>query len=64
MVENADIVANDYNISVSSYIEKPNNDEAVDIKALNAKIARIVAKQAELRTQIDAIVAELEGDEA
>jgi type I restriction enzyme M protein len=63
LVENADIVANDYNISVSSYIEQPNNDEAVDIKALNAKIARIVAKQAELRTQIDAIVAELEGED-
>jgi len=64
LVENGDIAANDYNISVSSYIEQPNNDEAVDIKVLNAKIASIVTRQAELRTQIDAIVAELEGDEA
>jgi type I restriction enzyme M protein len=64
LVENGDIVANDYNISVSSYIEQPNNDEVVDIKALNAQITRIVMRQAELRTQIDAIVAELEGDEA
>lgn len=64
LVENADIVANDYNVSVSSYVEQPNNDVTVDIKALNAKIAHIVTRQAELRTQIDAIVAELEGDEA
>jgi|GEM_PF-1783012 len=35
--------------------------EGVDIKALNAEIARIVVRQAELRTQIDAIVADLEG---
>jgi type I restriction enzyme M protein len=38
--------------------------EAVDITELNAEIARIVARQAELRTQIDAIVADLEGREA
>ncbi len=35
--------------------------EAVDITGLNAEIARIVARQAELRAQIDAIVADLEG---
>jgi type I restriction enzyme M protein len=34
--------------------------EAVDITALNAEIARIVARQSELRTAIDAIVADLE----
>jgi len=33
----------------------------VDIQELNAEIARIVARQAELRTSIDAIVADLEG---
>ena len=38
--------------------------EAVDITALNAEIARIVARQDELRAFIDAIVADLEGDEA
>ena len=47
---------------VSTCIEQPDNSEVVDIKALNAKIAGIVARQAELRQQIDAIVAELEGD--
>ena len=58
------VAANDYNLSVSSYVEARDDREAVDIKALNAKIANIVVRQVELRTQIDAIVAELEGDEA
>lgn len=58
------VADNGYNLSVSSYIEARDDREAVDIKALNAKIASIVVRQAELRTQIDAIVAELEGDEA
>lgn len=61
LVENADIAANGYNIAVSSYVEQADNSEAVDIRALNAKIADIVARQAELRAQIDAIVADLEG---
>lgn len=58
------VTANDYNLSVSSYVEACDAREAVDIKALNAKIANIVVRQAELRTQIDAIVADLEGEDA
>jgi len=61
LVENADIAENSYNISVSSYVEQADTRVATDIKALNLEIARIVARQAELRTQIDAIVADLEG---
>ena len=56
-----DVQANHYNLSVSSYVEKEDTREAVDITALNAEIARIVARQSELRSQIDAIVADLEG---
>lgn len=62
LIENATIAANGYNIAVSSYVEQQDTREAVDIKALNAEIARIVSRQAELRTQIDAIVADLEGN--
>jgi type I restriction enzyme M protein len=62
LVENADIAANGYNIAVSSYVEQADTREAVDIQALNAEIARIVTRQAELRTRIDAIVADLEGE--
>lgn len=60
LVASSEIVSNDYNIAVSSYIEKEDTSEEVDIAELNAEIARIVARQSELRTQIDAIVAELE----
>lgn len=62
LVTNEDLAANDYNLSVSSYVEKEDTREAVDIQALNAEIACIVARQAELRTEIDAIVADLEGE--
>jgi type I restriction enzyme M protein len=44
---------------VTSYVEAEDTREEVDIVALNAEIARIVARQAELRTKIDAIVADL-----
>jgi type I restriction enzyme M protein len=60
-VTNEAIAANDYNIAVSSYVVAEDTRVAVDITNLNAEIARIVERQAELRTSIDAIVADLEG---
>ena len=50
---------NDYNISVSSYVEQPDTREKVDIEALNRRIAEIVARQNVLRTAIDAIITSL-----
>lgn len=61
LVPNEDIAANDYNIAVSSYVEQEDTREVIDITELNAEIARIVARQQELRTSIDEIVADLEG---
>lgn len=61
LVANADIAANGYNIAVSSYVDAEDTRKLVDITALNAEIARIVARQSELRLSIDGIVAELEG---
>ncbi|WP_404473574.1 type I restriction-modification system subunit M [Microbacterium aerolatum] len=61
LVPNEDIATNGYNIAVSSYVEQEDTREAVDITALNAEIERIVARQAELRSSIDEIVADLEG---
>ena len=61
LVTNERIADNDYNIAVSSYVEQEDTREAVDITELNAEIARIVERQAELRASIDAIVADLEG---
>lgn len=59
LVENGKIAENDYNISVSSYVEQPDTREEVDIEALNLRIAEIVARQNVLRTAIDAIVTTL-----
>lgn len=61
LVTSAELAGNDYNLSVSSYVEQEDTAEVVDIEALNADIARIVARQQELRVAIDAIVADLEG---
>ncbi len=55
------IVENNYNIAVSSYVEKKEESEEIDIKALNEEIERIVERQAKLREAIDKIVKELEG---
>ena len=60
-VENEDVAKNDYDLSVSSYVEQKDTREKIDIKVLNEQIKQIVAKQNELRRQIDAIVADLEG---
>jgi type I restriction enzyme M protein len=64
LVDHSEIAENSYNIAVSSYVEQEDTRVAVDITALNAEIERIVARQSELRRQIDAIVADLEGDAA
>lgn len=61
VVPQADLAANDYQLSVTSYVEAEDTREVVDIVALNAEIEQIVARQAVLREQIDAIVADLEG---
>jgi type I restriction enzyme M protein len=60
LVPHKDIADNGYNLSVSSYVEQEDTREAVNIQKLNAEIARIVARQSALRTDIDAIVADLE----
>ena len=64
LVDSAEIAANGYNIAVSSYVQGEDTRVDTDIAALNAEIALIVARQQELREQIDAIVADLEGADA
>ncbi len=58
-----EISGNDYNLSVSSYVETKDNREIVDIGQLNAELKATVAKIDQLRAEIDAIVAEIEGEE-
>lgn len=54
------IVANDYNLSVSSYVEAKDTREKTDIIQLNADIKTTVEKINKLRADIDLIVAEIE----
>lgn len=61
LVPNSEIAKNDYNLAVSSYIDELDTTVATDITELNTRIADIVKKQSELRTQIDTIVADIEG---
>ena len=62
LVEYDTIAANDYNLSVSSYVEAKDTREVIDITQLNVELKTMVAKIDQLRTDIDAIVAEIEGD--
>ena len=59
-LEYAAIAANDYNLSVSSYVEAKDTREVVEIAKLNAELKITVAKIDQLRSEIDAIVAEIE----
>jgi type I restriction enzyme M protein len=61
LVDHEEIANSDYSLSVTSYVKAEDTREVVDIKALNAEIKEIVARQSVLREQIDSIVADLEG---
>lgn len=56
-----EIAQNDYNLSVSSYVEAKDTREVIDITKLNAEIKTTVEKIDSLRIEIDKIVAEIEG---
>lgn len=60
LVDNKTIAENEYNIAVSSYVVSEDTREVVNITELNAEIEKIVARQSELRTAIDVIVANIE----
>ena len=60
LIDNAAIAENDYNLSVSSYVEAEDTRPQTDIKELNERIRRIVAHENELRAEIDKIIADLE----
>ncbi len=63
LVQFEKIAANDYNLSVSSYVEARDNREVVDIVELNAKLKTTVSRIDQLRKEIDAVVAEIESEE-
>ncbi|MCI6247893.1 type I restriction-modification system subunit M [bacterium] len=55
-----EITANDYNLSVSTYVEAEDTREKTDIVKLNAEIEEIVAREQVLRDEIAKIIAEIE----
>jgi len=59
-IDNTKIAENDYNLSVSSYVVAKDNREIVDITKLNAEISKTVVRINALRTDIEAIVKEIE----
>lgn len=56
-----EIKDNDYNLSVSTYVEPEDTREVIDIAKLNAEIEQIVAREQVLRDEIAKIIAEIEG---
>ena len=61
-VANSDIAAQDYNLSVSTYVEQKDTREVIDIAILNADIEEIVTREQVLRDEIANIIAEIEVD--
>ena len=59
-VDNEKIAENDYNLSVSAYVEAEDTREAIDITALNAQVFQTVKRIDSLRADIEQIIAEIE----
>lgn len=56
-----EIAEQDYNLSVSSYVEQEDKREKIDIVKLNAEIEEIVRREDVLRAEIERIIGEIEG---
>lgn len=55
-----EVLENEYNLSVSTYVEVEDTREKIDIVKLNAEIKKIVAQEDTLRKAIDSIIEEIE----
>ena len=61
LVSNEDILANDCNLSVSSYVEQEDTREKIDIKAVNKDIVKVVNDVNRLREKVNGFIKEMEG---
>ncbi len=59
LVPNSEISEQDYNLSVSTYVEQEDTREKIDIVKLNKEIKEIVAREQVLRDEIDKIIEEI-----
>lgn len=64
LVPYEEVKEQNYNLSVSTYVEQKDTREKVDIAKLNTKISEIVAREQVLRDEIDKIIAEIEGGQS
>ena len=55
-----EITQNEYNLSVSTYVQPEDTREVIDIVKLNAEIEQIVAREQVLRDEIAKIIGEIE----
>ena len=55
------MVDENYNLSVSTYIEPEDTREQIDIVKLNKEIKEIVKREQLLREEIDKIIVDIEG---
>ena len=56
-----EVKGNEYNLSVSTYVEAEDTREQIDIAKLNAEVEEIVAREQALRDEIAKIIAKIEG---
>ncbi len=59
LVKNDDILENDCNLSVSSYVEQEDTREVINITEVNAKLKALVSEGNELNAKIATIIKEL-----
>ena len=51
-----EVASHDWSLAVNFYVQKENNEEPVNIKELNAKIARTVSKEEEARKDLNELI--------
>lgn len=61
MVTDDEVSKQKYNLSVSTYVEKEDTREKIDIDELEKELETVVARSNELRKSIDAIIADIRG---
>ena len=59
LVNCKDILANDCNLSVSSYVEQEDKREAINIKQVNVTLSELIAEGNSLNAKIDSIIKEI-----
>ena len=60
LVPNSEVAEQEYNLSVSTYVEQENTSEVIDITELNKELVKIVEHGKQLRADFDSIVSKIE----